>query len=1102
MPELLPGDWKEGDLLPQPLAKTLTTTTIVAVTKPARTETAASSSRQPPPPKKEGDAPEEPPPPPDKNSPPAGGGSGDKRGDKRGKGHGGDGGGDDDPSSDSSESSYGSALSGKSTRSTAKLIRKVMRKDRIKEATEVKVPNLPNPNQFRAWKHTVYQNANAASGRSDDDTLAWIRECEKADAKIEDFQKCNRRFATLDRKLASALSKTATGELGRLLTQASEDALSEDRSIRGRELLFIILRYYATGKTAEVMFSLNDLQMVKAKQDQLESFHNTWIMVLKALPKRPDDEILEFLYYQQIKGMKVLAEDIFHYNRQETGDKDRNYDYLTRAVERQLRLGRQEKMRAALSRGLVGDASTPPKTPALPGTPENKGGGKDKKGGRGRDRSRANSEPPPGKAVREGKGRACHFYKKGKCNNGQSCPFLHEDGDAAAAARPAKTELCSFFAKGNCRYGDACTKSHDKSRSRSPKGGGKGKPKEKAKAKAKAKGKTPGMVARPGPPPLTRGVALAARPPSPPRGRSPAQPRPRTATPPRARGVAAVATCGKGRGGKKIVTGRGILRAQDAAPKKQHVTFNLEPQYYKVPGRRCAGYYNPTTEMGSFRPAAPAATAAAVAVPTDSKESPDRWWLVDTGCPYDLTSLSNPANVHPPIAGEGINLNTANGDANCEVQIPIQVGLPTETGIVPEDMFPYGMDNETPDVFGVGYRVEERDFALFWSKKHGCTLYLPGGIIKPPVAKKGSAIKLKTVQHVPYFVDTGQCAYNEDGAVYGHPGADEGSAPVAAPGKPKSSGSSATAETPESSAAAEAPGPSAAAETSTDDEMPDLRDASTDGDSSEEADQHLLDHAVFDPNCHVCIAAKKTRNSIGIKRIEPTSHQQAHHQRTSETSAPATSFTSVRSVTTSTHGVATTERMITSTREPPPASCYMTTPRTSATCTQKRPSRRPTWWKPSRNGVVKMTLSRTYTLMVLLNSWPPRAAWAGASQCQRPGTPDPTGWRSAKCVESRKALAPTLYNQDCRSRNGRPMHQRRGAWEGICVPVKATAWMHTIGAIRSLSQDLGYLLAQPSTSSHNQTLRRTGASSNRNEYLGCSSDTTYYLEECLPVTTT
>jgi hypothetical protein len=263
-------------------------------------------------------------------------------------------------------------------------------RSRVKEAAEIKVPQLPNANQFRSWKHTVYQNINAAVGRTDDEPLKWIRECEKIDAEPDAFKTCAKRFATLDRKLAAALSNTITGELGRLLIQQSDDAMNEGRSVRGRELLHTIIKYYSTGRTAELMFCLNDLHKVQAKGGNLEGFQNTWIMVLKALPKMPDLEMIEYLYFQQVKGMRVLSEDVAHYNRQEIGHIDKSYDFLYRSVERHLRLTRQERTRNALSRGLIGNAIEPLKSPATPGKPKAKA----KANGEARGRSPVKKDGP------------------------------------------------------------------------------------------------------------------------------------------------------------------------------------------------------------------------------------------------------------------------------------------------------------------------------------------------------------------------------------------------------------------------------------------------------------------------------------------------------------------------------------------------------------------------------------------------------------------------------------------------------------------------------------------------------------------------------------
>ena len=57
--------------------------------------------------------------------------------------------------------------------------------------------------------------------------------------------------------------------------------------------------------------------------------------------------------YKQVKGMKISAEDINHYNRQEINHPDRSYKYLITCVERQLRIKKQEHNRDALTRGLA-----------------------------------------------------------------------------------------------------------------------------------------------------------------------------------------------------------------------------------------------------------------------------------------------------------------------------------------------------------------------------------------------------------------------------------------------------------------------------------------------------------------------------------------------------------------------------------------------------------------------------------------------------------------------------------------------------------------------------------------------------------------------------
>ena len=288
------------------------------------------------------------------------------------------------------------------------------------------VPPLPHPSQFRAWRITVLQNLDATANRNDSRVIDWAREVEDESKSAEYFADSGKTFQSVDRKLGAALSKIATGELGRRITQLQDQAMqNENRMVRGREILRLIFLYFATGKNAEVMFSLNDLQKITLKGDNIENFQNTWEMVLGRLPKNPDKDILQYCYHQQVKGFKPISEDIAHYNRVDEDHTDHSYDFLVDSVNRYLKRTRMEKVRDSLSKGLLlgPNADKPQKqggTPGAPG-PSGKGGGKskgdNKKGKKGKSRS---SSVDSAKSKGGGKGsQSCWFHANGGCKKGE-----------------------------------------------------------------------------------------------------------------------------------------------------------------------------------------------------------------------------------------------------------------------------------------------------------------------------------------------------------------------------------------------------------------------------------------------------------------------------------------------------------------------------------------------------------------------------------------------------------------------------------------------------------------------------------------------------------
>ena len=80
---------------------------------------------------------------------------------------------------------------------------------------------------------------------------------------------------------------------------------NDGQIVRGRVLLALVVRYYASGNSGHVLYDLNHLQGLKMVGDNIEGFHNTWNMVMSELASRPAEETLQFVYYHQIKGLRL-----------------------------------------------------------------------------------------------------------------------------------------------------------------------------------------------------------------------------------------------------------------------------------------------------------------------------------------------------------------------------------------------------------------------------------------------------------------------------------------------------------------------------------------------------------------------------------------------------------------------------------------------------------------------------------------------------------------------------------------------------------------------------------------------------------------------------
>ena len=121
----------------------------------------------------------------------------------------------------------------------------------------------------------------------------------------------------MDRKIAAGLMLICHGELGRELTQMSTTMYINDQIVRGRSLLALVFRCYASSQSGQVLYDLNHLQGLRLIGDNVDGFHNAWNMVMAELSATPAEETLQYLYDHQIRFFKPMEADVAHYLRAE-----------------------------------------------------------------------------------------------------------------------------------------------------------------------------------------------------------------------------------------------------------------------------------------------------------------------------------------------------------------------------------------------------------------------------------------------------------------------------------------------------------------------------------------------------------------------------------------------------------------------------------------------------------------------------------------------------------------------------------------------------------------------------------------------------------------
>ena len=182
----------------------------------------------------------------------------------------------------------------------------------VYEWHSLKVKSLPKAGYVEEWMAELICMIDAASGRMDSGVVVWLKEVEQSFATMEFLRESGKEFATLDKKLSTALSDACDDQrLRRKFAVAANEELERHlHVINGRQKLFIILRALRTNPTLKNYYGVEHLQSIKLLGEEcldVEKFLSDWIKVTTGMKSSLSDEELAALLYARIRNSAILS---------------------------------------------------------------------------------------------------------------------------------------------------------------------------------------------------------------------------------------------------------------------------------------------------------------------------------------------------------------------------------------------------------------------------------------------------------------------------------------------------------------------------------------------------------------------------------------------------------------------------------------------------------------------------------------------------------------------------------------------------------------------------------------------------------------------------
>merc|ERR1711940_48533 len=124
--------------------------------------------------------------------------------------------------------------------------------------------------------------------------------------------------------------------------------------------------------------------------------------------------------------------------------------------------------------------------------------------------------------------------------------------------------------------------------------------------------------------------------------------------------------------------------------------------------------------------------------PARGHEGPTRWWLCDTGCPYDLTNRSTLPSGTGETHRRKVTLESANGIIECSQAAQLHIEA------LGENIEPYMLEDSL-DVLTVGRRCQKHGWGFHWEPYSDTPYYC---------SPTGEKVELVRIDYCPYLADT------------------------------------------------------------------------------------------------------------------------------------------------------------------------------------------------------------------------------------------------------------------------------------------------------------------------------------------------------------